>query len=172
MGKSAGKKKLKRCGWCGDDPLLEEYHDKEWGFPEGSDDLLFERMCLQIFQAGLTWKLILRRRPAFRKAFRGFQIAKVAALSDRDVERLLSDETIIRNRLKILAVIENAKRVLRIREEWGSFRAYLDSLPGGLKALQREFKKMFVFMGPEITRMFVMSINKVPPPHDKGCWRH
>jgi len=168
---SARVKKVKRCSWCAGDPVLEEYHDNEWGVPETDDNRLFERMSLQIFQAGLNWKMILGKRKALGLAFGGFRIEKVARFDARSLKRLLADESIIRNRLKIAAVIENAKRVRQIQNEHGSFRTYLETLPGRLVPLQEEFRKKFKFMGPEITRMFVMNIGKVRTVHESGCFR-
>lgn len=178
MGKTARRKKSKpspakkRCSWCGGDPLLEHYHDTEWGVPEHDDDRLFERLALQIFQAGLNWKLILAKRPAFKKAFRDFDIDRVARFDARSVNRLMNDAGIIRNRKKIEAVIENAKRLQQIRKEYGSFDVWIEGLPSTLKPLQKEFRNRFAFMGPEITRMFVMNIGKVKTVHERKCFRY
>jgi DNA-3-methyladenine glycosylase I len=162
----------KRCSWCGGDPLLEHYHDTEWGVPEHDDDRLFERLALQIFQAGLNWKMILLKRPALKKAFRDFDIDRVARFDARSVNRLMNDAGIIRNRKKIEAVIENAKRLREIRKEYGSFDAWIAGLSSGLAGLQKEFRNRFAFMGPEITRMFVMNIGKVWGVHERKCFRY
>ena len=106
----------KRCSWAVDDPLLIQYHDEEWGVPLESDDALFERMTLEVFQAGLNWRLILHKRASFRKAFKNFSIERVASYTERDVARLLNDKSIIRNRLKIESTIENARRLRKILE--------------------------------------------------------
>lgn len=166
------KTSIVRCSWCTGDPVLEHYHDTEWGIPEKSDDRLFERLAMQIFQAGLNWKMILEKRPAFNRAFKDFSIEKVARFDSRRLARLLGDESIIRNRRKIEAVIENARRLMTVKAGHGSFMKYLESLPADLKSLQKELGERFVFMGPEVTRMFVMSIGKVGPVHEKRCYRY
>ena len=123
----------KRCGWCGDDPLYVQYHDEEWGRPILNDDCkMFEFLVLESAQAGLSWITILRKREHYRKAFAGFNAKKVAAFSENDVERLLDDSGIVRNRLKINATITNAKLFLEIQARHGSFCDYLRSfLPNG-----------------------------------------
>ncbi len=123
---------IKRCGWCGDDPLYREYHDKEWGRQVTDDRKMFEFLTLESAQAGLSWITILRKRENYRRAFAGFDVERVAAFADADVERLLADPGIIRNRLKIKAAITNARRFIEVQREFGSFCAYLRSfLPGG-----------------------------------------
>ena len=125
-------KELKRCRWAGTDPLYIKYHDEEWGKVVHDDKILFEFLVLESAQAGLSWITILRRREGYRKAFAGFDVEKVAAFTIADVERLLHDEGIIRNRLKILAAIENAKLFIGIQKEFGSFNDYLYSfMPDG-----------------------------------------
>lgn len=114
-----------RCGWCGTDPLYQKYHDEEWGKPVYDDQTLFEFLILEGAQAGLSWITILRRREGYRKAFAGFDVAKVAAFTDDDVVRLMNDEGIIRNRLKVHAAINNAKLFIKIQEEFGSFSDYI-----------------------------------------------
>lgn len=114
-----------RCGWCVATPEYVAYHDEEWGFPAADDTRLFEKLCLEGFQAGLSWLTILRKRPAFRRAFRGFDPAAVARFGPREVERLLRDEGIVRHRGKVLAAIENARRALELRAEAGSLAAHL-----------------------------------------------
>lgn len=159
----------RRCSWAADDPLLIEYHDNEWGIPLESDDELFERMTLEIFQAGLSWLLILRKREALVKAFAGFSIERVAAFTEKDVTRLMSDKGIIRNRLKIESTIENARRLKKLIAEYGSFAAYIDGLEGGLDELTKEFKRRFRFIGPLIVESFMQSIGKLNGVHEPGC---
>ena len=119
-----------RCGWAGDDPLYQRYHDVEWGVPLRGDRPLFEKLSLEAFQSGLSWITILRRRETFRTAFAGFEIDRVASFTDADVARLLADPGIIRNRAKIEATIANA----RVLHEW------LDDEPGALDALIWSFQ--------------------------------
>jgi len=114
-----------RCRWCGEDPLYVAYHDREWGRPVRDDTPLFEKLCLEGFQAGLAWITILRKREAFRRAFRGFDPERVARFDRRSVERLLRDPGIVRHRGKIESAIGNARRALALREEFGSLAAYL-----------------------------------------------
>lgn len=114
-----------RCAWVGDDPLYVRYHDREWGVPVHDDQRLFEFLLLEGAQAGLSWLTILRRREGYRKAFSGFDPAKVADYGSEDVERLLADPGIIRNRLKVEAAISNARAFLRVQEDHGSFAAYV-----------------------------------------------
>lgn len=114
-----------RCGWPGDDPLYVDYHDKEWGVPVHDDRLLFEFLVLEGAQAGLSWLTVLRKREGYRAAFAGFDPEKVAAFGPADVERLLGDPGIVRNRLKVEAAITNARAFLGVQEECGSFDAYV-----------------------------------------------
>nr|WP_294876472.1 DNA-3-methyladenine glycosylase I [uncultured Pedobacter sp.] len=114
-----------RCGWCGTDPLYIKYHDEEWGKPIYDDKTLFEFLILEGAQAGLSWITILRRREGYRQAFANFDAAKVAAFTDADVERLMNDAGIIRNRLKVNAAINNAKLFIGIQKEFGSFADYM-----------------------------------------------
>jgi len=114
-----------RCAWCGTDPLYVRYHDEEWGKPVYDDQTLFEFLILESAQAGLSWITILRKRENYRKAFADFDALKVAAFGQEDVERLLQDEGIIRNRLKVNAAISNAKLFLGIQKEFGSFFNYI-----------------------------------------------
>ena len=142
------------------------YHDREYGFPLYDDDALFERLVLEINQAGLSWLTILKKREAFREAFRGFELARVARFGERDRRRLLADEGIIRNRLKVDAAIENAKRILAI----GSFKNWLDEHhPLTKEDWVRLFKKTFVFTGGEITSSFLMSVGYLPGAHEEWC---
>ena len=115
---------MKRCLWPGDDPLYLRYHDKEWGRPIANDTRLFEKICLEGFQAGLSWITILRKRDNFRRAFKGFDPEAVARFSARDVQRLLNDPGIVRHRGKIESTINNARRALALVEEKGSLASY------------------------------------------------
>src|SRR5690606_359777 len=114
------------CRVAGDDPFHKAYHDQEYGFPLYEDDDLFERLMMEINQAGLSWRLILRKRQDLRRAYDNFDVATVAAYGDEDRARLLADPGIIRNRLKVNAAIENARRILGLRERYGSFAGWLD----------------------------------------------
>lgn len=113
-----------KCWWCGDDPQYVAYHDNEWGFPVTSDTRLFEKICLEGFQSGLSWLTILRKREAFREAFHGFEIERVARMRAADVTRLLGNAGIVRHRGKIEAAIGNAQRAIELAEETGSLAAY------------------------------------------------
>jgi DNA-3-methyladenine glycosylase I len=115
---------MKRCSWPGEDPLYVKYHDEEWGRPVVDDRRLFEKICLEGFQAGLSWITILRKRDNFRRAFADFDPERVARFTARDVRRLLKDEGIIRHRGKIESTINNAKRALELEEDMGSLAAY------------------------------------------------
>ena len=116
---------IKRCSWCGTDPLYMKYHDEEWGRPVYDDKVLFEFLILEGAQAGLSWITILRRREGYRKAFADFDVQKVAAFTDDDVERLMNDPGIIRNRLKVKAAITNARLFMDIQKEFGSFADFM-----------------------------------------------
>lgn len=131
-----------RCGWCGNDPLYQAYHDQEWGKPVYDDQTLFEFLILEGAQAGLSWITILRRRDNYRQAFAGFDVQKVAAFNQDDVDRLLQDSGIIRNKLKIASSITNAAAFIKLQEEFGSFSKYIWAyLPEG-KPLVNNFKSM------------------------------
>ncbi|WP_432714153.1 DNA-3-methyladenine glycosylase I [Pedobacter sp.] len=116
---------LERCSWCGTDPLYVKYHDEEWGKPVEDDKILFEFLILEGAQAGLSWITILRRREGYRKAFADFEVQQVAAFNEDDVERLMNDTGIIRNRLKIKAAISNAQLFIKLQQEFGSFANYM-----------------------------------------------
>src|SRR6266516_5842331 len=130
----------RRCGWAGTDPRMIAYHDAEWGVPVHDDRLLFEFLTLEGAQAGLSWITILKKRKNYRKAFDGFRAEKIARYGARDVQRLLRDPGIVRNRLKIAATIQNAKMSLAVREEFGSLDAYLWSFVGG-KSIQNRWRR-------------------------------
>jgi DNA-3-methyladenine glycosylase I len=149
------------------------YHDREYGFPIRDDDRLFERLVLEINQAGLSWLTILRKREAFRAAFDDFAVERVARYDARRRARLMNDAGIIRNRLKIEAAIENAKRILALRKSHGSFAAWLDAHhPLSKDEWVKLFKKTFVFTGGEITGEFLMSTGYLPGAHDETCAVH
>lgn len=132
------EKQPKRCDWCGDDPLYVRYHDEEWGRPVEDDRVMFEFLTLESAQAGLSWITILRKRENYRKAFANFDPKKVARFTDDDVERLMNDPGIVRNRLKIRAAISNARLFLDLQKEFGSFCRYFQSfLPGGKPVVNR-----------------------------------
>jgi len=153
-----------------EDTLNRRYHDEEYGFPLGDDADLLERLALEINQAGLSWSLMLKRKENFQRAFEGFVVDKLAAYGEQDVARLLSDAGIIRNRLKINAVIENAKRIQGLRREFGSFKGWLDAHhPLSLEEWTKLFKKTFVFTGGEIVKEFLLSIGYLPGAHDPDC---
>ena len=154
-------------------PFHAPYHDTEYGFPQRDDRVLFERLVLEINQAGLSWLTILKKRQAFTAAYDGFDIDKVAAYGDEDVARLLADAGIIRNRLKIAAAIENAKRLQQIIAEYGSFAAWLDRHhPQGKPEWIKLFGKTFRFTGGEIVGEFLMSLGYLPGAHAPGCPRY
>jgi DNA-3-methyladenine glycosylase I len=118
------KKQPARCSWAGNDPVYCDYHDNEWGIPVRDDKKLFEMLILEGFQAGLSWITILKRREHFRKAFDNWDWERIAKYTGKDVKRLMSDKNIIRNRLKIVSAINNAKRFIEIRKEFGTFSNY------------------------------------------------
>lgn len=133
---------VKRCAWCGTDPLYVKYHDEEWGKPVYDDKVLFEFLLLESAQAGLSWITILRKREGYRAAFADFDVKKVAAFDEADAERLMNDPGIIRNRLKIKAAISNAQLFIKIQEEFGSFSDYIWGFIPGRKPIQNAVKSM------------------------------
>jgi DNA-3-methyladenine glycosylase I len=151
-------------------PFHGPYHDHEYGFPVADDDALFERLCLEINQAGLSWLTILKKRDAFRRAYDGFHVETVAAYGDDDRARLLADAGIIRNRLKVNAAIENARRILALRETHGSFAGWLNAHhPLSLDDWRRLFKRTFVFTGGEIVNEMLVSTGYLPGAHRESC---
>lgn len=168
-----------RCGWAGTDPLYVAYHDHEWGCPVTDDNRLFEKLCLEGFQSGLSWYTILKKRENFRAAFHGFDIGRVAAMGESDIEDLLGDAGIVRHRGKIASTINNARRSLEIQAEFGSLAAYVWSFepeaiapPSGLgdipahtgqsKALSKELRKRgFSFVGPTTVYAFMQAMGLV-----------
>ena len=158
------------CEFAINDDLHKPYHDLEYGFPLNDDSLLFERFILEINQAGLSWTTILKKRPAFRQAYNGFDIDLVAAYDEMDRDRLLNNAGIIRNRLKVNAAIENARRLLKIREEFGSFLGWLKHHhPRSKEEWIILFKKTFLFTGREIVNEFLMSTGYLPGAHKPSC---
>jgi len=166
-------------------PFHGSYHDTEYGFPSADEAILFARVELEINQAGLSWLTVLRKRAAFKAAFEGFDVERVAGYGDADRARLLGDAAIIRNRLKVNAAIENAKRILAMRASHGGFGAWLDAHhPLDKPAWVKLFKGTFLFTGGEITGEFLMSTGYLPGAHVPDCpiyrtiarldppWRH
>jgi DNA-3-methyladenine glycosylase I len=152
--------------------LHKEYHDNHYGFPISGDNELFERLMFEINQAGLNWILILKKQHNFRKAFDNYDVDKVAVYNEGDFDRLMNDAGIIRNRLKINAAIENARVIIRIREEYGSFRKWLDrnaETNNSLEQWTKLFKKTFRFTGGEIVNEFLMSTGYLPGAHSPDC---
>lgn len=179
----------KRCGWATDEPNLS-YHDKEWGRPQHDDQKLFEFLVLEGAQAGLSWTTILNRRKGYRKAFSNFDAKKVAKYSEKRVEKLLQDESIIRNKLKINSAVNNAKQFLKIQKEFGSFDKYLWGFVNG-KPIKNNFKKYtdlpaqteiseklskdlkkrgFNFVGPTICYALMQAVGMVND-HTVECFR-
>lgn len=179
------------CIWPGDDPLMIAYHDQEWGNPEHEDRKLFEFMVLNAFQAGLSWKTILRRREAFRRAFDNFDIGKVAGYDDAKTEALLQDTGIIRNRQKIMAAVHNAQRFIAVQQEFGSFDKYIWRFTGnrtihnkwktqkeipaktaGSDAMSKDLiQRGFKFAGSTICYAFMQAAGMVND-HVSGCSRY
>lgn len=160
-------------GYCDSAPGHEfhgPYHDTEYGFPVDDDSVLFERLVLEINQAGLSWLTILKKRPAFRVAFEGFDPAVIANYGEAERARLLADAGIIRNRLKVNAAIENARRICALQESHGSFKNWLDQQhPLDKTDWVKLFKKTFLFTGGEITGEFLMSTGYLPGAHRETC---
>ena len=158
------------CDFAPGHPLHGPYHDREYGFPVEAESVLFERLALEINQAGLSWELMLKKRTNFRAAFEGFEVDRVAAYGEAERARLLADAGIIRNRLKVDAVIENARRIQALRESHGSFAAWLAAQhPLAKDGWVKLFKKTFKFTGGEITGEFLMSIGYLPGTHREDC---
>jgi DNA-3-methyladenine glycosylase I len=179
-----------RCWWAGTDPLYLGYHDNEWGRPVTDDSRLFEKICLEGFQAGLSWLTILRKREAFRRAFAGFDIDRVAQFGARDVKRLLKDSAIVRHRGKIESTINNAKRAITLSGEYGSLAAYVWQWEPGAKsrprhltksalmrlgvtpesiALSKDLKRRgWTFVGPTTIYAFMQAMGLVND-HVEGC---
>jgi DNA-3-methyladenine glycosylase I len=184
---------MRRCQWAtvGNSPLMVEYHDKEWGVPVHDDRTLSEFLVLEGAQAGLSWQTVLNKRENYRKAFHGFQPSKVAGYNNNDVQRLLRDPGIIRNRLKITATVNNAKRILEIQKEFDSFDKYIWRFVGD-KPIKHTFtslseipatttesdamskdlrKKGLRFVGPTICYAFMQAVGMVND-HTTKCFRY
>ncbi len=180
-----------RCPWCGDDPLYVRYHDAEWGVPLHDDRRLFEFLVLEGAQAGLSWITILRKRENYRQAFDGFDPQRIAAYGETELKGLLADPGIVRNRLKIISAIRNARLFLGIQEEFGSFDAYLWRFVGGRpiqnrrqtlreipaeteqsRALSKDLiRRGCAFVGPTICYAFMQAVGMVND-HLVRCFRH
>lgn len=185
------KKELYRCGWSGSNPLMITYHDEEWGVPVHDDRIHFECLMLEGAQAGLSWQTILKRRKTYRKAFDNFAVKKVAQYDAADVARLLADEGIIRNRLKIAAAITNAQAFLDIQKEFKTFDAYIWQFVGGRPidnhiaslsapvatskesdAMSKDLKKRgLTFVGSTICYAYMQAVGMVND-HEVRCFRH
>jgi DNA-3-methyladenine glycosylase I len=151
-------------------PIHGLYHGAEYGFPSTGERVLFERLILEINQAGLSWLTILKKRSAFRAAFADFEVDRVAAFGPADVDRLLADSGIIRNRLKIEATIENARRIQGLRQSHGSFAGWLETHhPRSLEEWTRLFRQNFRFTGAQIVNEFLMSLGYLPGAHEADC---
>ena len=181
----------KRCGWCGKDPIYLAYHDDEWGVPVHEDQRLFEFLVLEGAQAGLSWLTILKKRENYRKAFEGFECERIARYSQGDVDRLILDSGIVRNRLKIESAIRNAQGILDIQAEHGSFAAFiwryvegrpiqnawrcLAEVPARTKQsdqLSKDLKKRgFNFVGSTICYAFMQAVGMVND-HTIDCFRY
>ena len=156
-----------RCSWAGSDPLYVAYHDSEWGFPVADDTRLFEKICLEGFQAGLSWLTILRKRENFRRAFRGFDPARVARFRPADVDRLLQDAGIVRHRGKIESVVNNARRARELTAH-GSLASYLWQWSDA-KSLAKDLKRRgWSFVGPTTVYAFMQACGIVND-HDAAC---
>jgi DNA-3-methyladenine glycosylase I len=180
-----------RCDWASDDPLMVAYHDEEWGVPVRDDRRLFEFLTLEGAQAGLSWMTILRKREGYRRAFAGFDPEAVAEFGDPEVERLLADASIVRNRAKIASAVGNARALLAVREERGSFADHLWSFVDGrplqprrrslaevpaetpeARAISRDLRRRgFAFVGPTIVYALMQACGLVND-HVTGCFRH
>ncbi len=158
------------CDFAIGDDVHGSYHDHEYGFPEEDESRLFERLVLEINQAGLSWALILKKREGFHAAYDGFDVDRVAEYGDADRRRLLDDAQIIRNKLKINAAIVNAQVIRDMRESHGGFAGWLRAHhPLDKAGWVKLFKKAFKFTGGEITGEFLMSIGYLPSPHRENC---
>ena len=165
---TTGPDGITRCSWAGTDPLYISYHDDEWGLPTADDRRLFEKVCLEGFQSGLSWITILRKRENFRRVFKGFEPAAVAKFTARDVARLMNDEGIVRHRGKIESTIQNARRALEMTRDHGSLAAYFWRFDDP-KALARSLKGLgWTFVGPTTVYAFMQACGIVND-HAPGC---
>lgn len=176
----------KRCSWCNlKNETYIRYHDEEWGVPDFEDRYLFEMLTLESFQAGLSWECVLNKREAFRKAYDGFELDKVCAYDEKKMAELAEDASIIRNRLKIRASVENARIFKRITEEYGSFYEYLKMFTGGERfsetgqtcspvsdAVSEDLKKRGMhFVGTTIIYSYLQAVGVIDS-HEEGCFLH
>ncbi len=151
-------------------PLHGPYHGEEYGFPLTEEAALLERLALEIFQAGLSWEIVLKKRPAIHQAFDGFEVDRVAAYGERETKRLLADASIIRNRLKVASIIDNARRVKEMRQSHGGFASWIAAHhPRSKTEWVKLFKKTFRFTGGEIVGEFLLSIGYLPGTHREDC---
>ncbi len=151
-------------------PVHSDYHELEYGFPQRDEAVLFERLCLEIMQAGLSWEIVLKRRAGMRRAFAEFAVDRVAAMDEADRARLLADPAIIRNRLKVIAIIENARRIQALGASHGGFAHWLDAHhPRDKTDWVKLFKAHFLFTGGEIVGEFLMSLGYLPGAHAADC---
>ena len=161
------------CDFCKDLPEDNHhkiYHDKHYGFPIVDDNEFFGRLILEINQAGLSWDIILKKQEAFRLAYANFDIEKVASFGEKEIEELLNNAAIIRNRLKINAAIHNAAQILELKKEFGSFKGWIDfHHPKNKEEWVKIFKKTFKFTGGEIVNEFLMSTGYLPGAHSETC---
>ncbi len=161
------------CDVAPGDPFHGPYHENEYGFPLEDEAALFERLTLEIMQAGLSWLIVLKKRPTMVAAFDGFDVDKVAAYGAADTARLLADPGIIRNRRKVAAVIENAKRLRALRPTHGGFAPWIARQhPRSKEEWVKLFRRTFVFMGAEVVGEFLMSIGYLPGSHRQDCPVH
>src|SRR3954468_11770467 len=160
----------KRCSWAEGDPLYERYHDVEWGRPVASDTRLFEKLCLEGFQSGLSWLTILRKREAFREAFAGFSVEAVAEFGPQDVDRLLGDAAIVRHRGKIEATISNARACLALADEFGSLAAYVWGFESDAAAMSKDLRaRGWRWVGPTTVYSFMQAMGLVND-HEADCF--
>jgi len=158
------------CSFAPGHPVHAAYHELEYGFPQRDEAVLFERLCLEIMQAGLSWEIVLKRRAGMRQAFAAFDVDRVAAMDEADQARLLADPAIIRNRLKVVAIIENARRIRALRASHGGFAGWLDAHhPRAKSDWVKLFKRTFLFTGGEIVGEFLMSLGYLPGAHAPDC---
>jgi DNA-3-methyladenine glycosylase I len=180
-----------RCAWAGTDPLMQAYHDNEWGVPVYDDLRLFEFLVLEGAQAGLSWMTVLKKRDEYRRAFAGFEPQKVAAFGESDIEKLLQNAGIIRNKLKVNSAVNNARRFLKVQQEFGSFSAYQWQFVGGAprqnswrdmsqvpavtpeaEAFSKDLKaRGFTFVGPTIIYAHMQAVGMVND-HTVDCFRY
>jgi len=160
-----------RCAWAQATPELRRYHDTEYGFRVKRPQAYFERLVLEMFQAGLSWRTVLAKRKAFRLAFANFSPKKVSAFTGKDVRRLLANADLIRNRKKIEAAIKNAAVFLELSHQPGGFEAFLQALPlNDTGATVQSFRRRFTFMGPKIVEEFLRSTGHWTVSHEPGCF--